>query len=184
MIKKNKQGKVVEFENEDAMSRVNGSKGDKPASASPAGENILWTEELALGEYEAAVKAATEAHTAALKASTEAAMVEVTKLDVIAAHLKEDARKARKRLIADAESECRSIVAQVESEFQKELEEIWSRYRTNMQPVNDGLTTAKTAANEALEAARRSLVCTCSSRGWWLRRGGSARTASRTSRTP
>lgn len=137
MIKKNKQGKVVEFEDEVAVASMN--KSYKPKSAKgvvePAGESLM-NDKQALAEYEAALKAIEIAAEATLKDFMLKLGGEVAQLDNQCRSEKTAAKAQLEGALAEAIVAYQQTVERIEKAHRPKLDAIRSVYRTTMATIN------------------------------------------------
>lgn len=154
MIKKNAQGKVVEFEDEAAMAAMQGSKGQRASSVSrvfdPKDEKAPMTAEEAQVAYETAVREAEENVAAELYTETAVLMLAVTDVTEISTQEKHQARATYKKQVSEAEVQRAAAMKKAEAILSSEMESIWNRYRKNMAPINTKMKEARSAAFKKL----------------------------------
>ena len=155
MIKKNAQGKVVEFEDEAAIAAMQGSgrglsKDQRASSTVSKDEKAPMTAEEAHVAYETAVREAEENVAAELNTETAVLMLAVTDVTAISTREKHQARESYKTQVSEAEVERAAAMKKAEVIFSSELESIWNRYRKNMAPINAKMEEAKSAAFKKL----------------------------------
>ena len=162
MIKKNSQGKVVEFEDEAAVASMSGrgkdKKGSELATAVPVTGDSVLTEALALAEYEAAIKAADAEAEASMNAVVVELGAEVAKLDAASAIEKKKAKETLKTAVAEADSVRAASVLRAEQTHDLVRDAIIVGFREKMKPINIKLEDAKIAAETALLKAKASAV--------------------------
>jgi len=153
MIKKNKQGKVVEFEDETSMSRVNGSPKSTPPTTS-ASEKLPITEAEAQAEFDATVKAAEEESATELKSITEALMTEISQVESQSSAAKARARQIRKQQFASAAQRKIDLEDVADKQWSAEMHKIWISYGQAMAPITHKMETAKAKATATVASVK------------------------------
>jgi hypothetical protein len=154
MIKKNAQGKVVEFEDEAAMAAMQGSKGQRASSVSrvfnPKDEKAPMTAEEAQVAYETAVREAEENVAAEINTETAVLMLAVTDVTATSTQEKHQARATYKKQVSEAEVQRAAATKKAEAILSSEMESIWNRYRKNMASINTKMEEARSASFKKL----------------------------------
>ena len=155
MIKKNAQGKVIEFEDDAVMASLKGAKIATIVSAT--GETVL-TEEQALAEYEADIKTAEAEALASLKAVVIELGGEVAKLDAASAVKKKKIKETRKAAIDKANRDRGIAVKQAEKAHEQAREAIIVDFREMMRSINVKLEASKLAVEEVLLKVKAAVL--------------------------
>jgi uncharacterized protein with gpF-like domain len=154
MIKKGSDGKVIEFEDDAAVAAMSASRGQKDLKrVEPTGGEVL-TEEQAMAEYTAAIKAADAQAEADMKKLSDELGLQVAKLDEASKAEKHKSKVSLKAQIDEAERVRREMVSAAESMHQRALEAVWARYAVGMKPINEKLEVGKAVVEVARQAAK------------------------------
>jgi hypothetical protein len=152
MIKRDADGKVVEFEDEAAVAAMSTPRGSKDVEAVMSPYDSVLTETQARAEYEASIRTADAAAVETLKALALELGAEVAKLDKIAQDEKKRAKEALRFSTAEAERVRREKVGLATRTHQSTLEAIWARYGSSVAPINARLAAGRAEITAAQQA--------------------------------
>jgi hypothetical protein len=143
MIKKNAQGKVVEFEDEAAVAAMNAPRGSKKAKpVEPAGE-VVMNDKQALAEYEAAIKTMEEAASDTFKTFSLGLAEEVVQLDKLNQKERATAKTMFKGALRELELAYKAKAELIHQTYQATLGALRGTYQLGMAEINAKLEAGK-----------------------------------------
>lgn len=172
MIKKNRQGRVVEFVDESVLPsgqaraarsatrvedpRGSATRGSATRVEDPQSEALPANRDEIFARYEAAVKEATQAAEAAAKTELEQLAVQVADLDAVARKAREVARMKVKTIEAEAERVRKETAAKARAECEAHLDRIRVDFHAALVPINAEVALARARQEAALRGAVRA----------------------------
>jgi len=157
VIKKNRQGRVVEFVDESVLPSGQ-ARAARSATrvADPQSEALPANRDEIFARYEAAVKEVTQAAEAAAKTELEQLAAQVAGLDAVARKAREVARMKLRSDEAEAEGVRRETAAKARAECEARLDGIRADFHAALVPINAEVALARARQEAALRGAVRA----------------------------